>query len=149
MKTILSSLLLTAVALLFSNCTGNAQPQKPSSAKATANRIEVLDFHTEHRCVTCLEIERMVRKILAEDYAAHTKSGLITFHLINADDKANLELVRKYTAYGTTLVIRSFKDGKETHVDLTNFAFLNFNKVPKFTATIKKELNAALQRVKS
>lgn len=132
----------------FTNCTAQPNP-KYTAQSSGANRIEVLDFHNERRCDTCLEIERLTKKIIAEDYADAVKKGLITFKLINVDDKANADMVHKYTAYGTTLIISSVKGGKEEFTDLTNFAFLNFNKADKFRETMKKELDAALQRIKS
>lgn len=124
---------------------------QPAGANATlpANRVEILDFHNEHRCPTCLEIERLTRKILQDSYADEMKRGTISFHLINADDKENLTIVRKYKAYGSTLIVRSVRNGKEEFVDLTTFAFMNFNKPQKFTATVKKEISAGLQRIKS
>jgi PBP1b-binding outer membrane lipoprotein LpoB len=145
MKNALLPLLLL---LAFTSC--SAQPNPKYTAKATGpNRIEVLDFHNEHRCATCLEIEKLTKKILNEDYTDAMKKGLITFKLVNVDDKANADMVHKYTAYGTTLIISSVKGGAEEFTDLTNFAFLNFNKADKFKATLKKELDAALQRIRS
>lgn len=123
-------------------------PERPKEGQP-ANRVEILDFHNEHRCPTCLEIERLTRKILADSYAEELKKGTISFRLINADDKENLAIVRKYKAYGSTLIIRSVRNGKEEFVDLTNFAFMNFNKSQKFAATVKKEINTGLQRIKT
>jgi hypothetical protein len=124
----------------------NAQT-KTASATPAASRVEVLDFHTDHRCATCLEIEKMTKKVLNDHYASEVKSGKITFRLINADDKANAEIVKKFFAYGTTLIVYSVKNGKESHVDLTNFAFLNFNKTDKFTARLRQEIDAALKNI--
>ena len=132
----------------FTNC--SAQPNPKFTAQSSgADRIEVIDFHNERRCETCLEIEKLTKTTLNEDYADAMKSGLISFKLINVDDKANADMVHKYTAYGTTLIVSSVKGGAEEFTDLTNFAFLNFNKEEKFKATLKKEIDAALQRIKS
>lgn len=145
MKNALLSLLLF---LIFSSCTAQTNPKYTAKASGP-NRIEVLDFHNEHRCATCLEIEKLTKEVVNNDYADAVKKGLITFRLINVDDKANADQVHKYTAYGTTLIISSVKGGAEEFTDLTNFAFLNFNKVEKFKAELKKELDSALQRIKS
>ncbi|MFZ2900883.1 MAG: nitrophenyl compound nitroreductase subunit ArsF family protein [Saprospiraceae bacterium] len=141
---------LLPLLLLLASTSCSAQPNPKYTAQSSgSNRIEVLDFHNEHRCATCLEIEKLTKKILNEDYADAMKKGLITFKLVNVDDKANADMVHKYTAYGTTLIISSVKGGAEEFTDLTNFAFLNFNKADKFKATLKKELDAALQRIRS
>lgn len=129
--------------LLFAIGFASAQTTKP--AAKPASRVEVLDFHTDHRCATCLEIEKQTRKVLNDYYAKEVKEGKITFRLINADDKANAEIVKKFFAYGTTLIVYSVKNGKESHEDLTNFAFMNFNKADKFTARLREEIDAALK----
>lgn len=143
-----NALLPFLLLLAFTSC--SAQPNPKYTAPASgANRVEVLDFHNERRCETCLEIEKLTREVVNNDYADAVKKGLITFKLINVDDKANADQVHKYTAYGTTLIISSVKGGKEEFTDMTNFAFLNFNKADKFKAELKKELDSALQRIKS
>lgn len=147
MKQLIIHSLLFAVLALTANFTATAQTQKAPAAN-TSNRVEVLDFHTDHRCATCLEIEKLTRKLLNEQYANEVKAGKITFRLINADDKANVAIVEKYLAYGTTLVVSSTKSGKESHVDLTNFAFLNYNKADKFTARLRQEVDAALKNIR-
>lgn len=132
--------------LLFFACNATAIAQtKSARTTPAANRVEVLDFHTDHRCATCIEIEKLTRKVLADHYAKEVKSGLITFRLINADDKTNAAIVQKFSAYGTTLIVYSVKNGKENHVDLTNFAFMNFNKSDKFMARMRQEIDAALK----
>ena len=148
MKKLLFFASVVMMMAFFTNCT--AQPNPKYTAQASGpDRIEVLDFHNEHRCVTCLKIEELTKELLADQYADAMNKGVITFRLINADEKANAPIVERYTAYGTTLIISSVKNGQEEFVDLTNFAFMNFNKEDKFKATLKKELNAALQRVRS
>lgn len=142
------SYLTTALVVISMSCTGNAQT-KNTTASNPVDRVEVLDFHTDHRCATCLEIEKLTKKILADHYAGEMKSGKITFRLINADDKANAAIVQKFLAYGTTLIVYSIKNGKEEHIDLTSFAFMNFNKADKFSGGLRKELDAALKRIKS
>ncbi len=118
-----------------------------ANAQSQASRVEILDFHNEHRCNTCLEIERLTKKVLQDYYADAVKSKKISFRLLNADDKANEALVKKFFAYGTTLVVYSVREGKESHEDLTNFAFLNYNKPDKFNAKLLETIDAALRNV--
>lgn len=146
MKKLFQYWLMAAVLVLATAPTLSAQ-NKPAKQPASTNRVEVLDFHTDHRCNTCLEIERLTRKALADHYAKEIKSGKITFRLINADDKANAEIVKKFLAFGTSLIVYSNKQGKENHVDLTNFAFMNYNKADKFNAGLRKEIDAALKTI--
>jgi hypothetical protein len=148
MKKLLYSLSVVTMMGFFTNCTGQSNPKMTASASGS-DRIEVLDFHNEHRCKTCLEIEGLTKKFLADNYAKEMEQGLVSFRLINADDKANAAIVKKYQAYGTTLIVNSVKNGKEEYTDLTNFAFMNYNKGDKFTAGLKKDVDAALKRIRS
>lgn len=144
----LSHFLLVALLACTANLTATAQTkQAKTTATSAASRVEVLDFHTDHRCATCIEIEKLARKVLNEHYAKEVKEGKITFRLLNADDKANAAIVQKFFAYGTTLIVYSVKNGKENQVDLTNFAFMNFNKADKFTARLRQEIDAALKTI--
>jgi hypothetical protein len=148
MKNLLFLAPFIAAMAFFTNCTGQSNPKMTASASGS-DRIEVLDFHSEHRCKTCLEIEGLTKKFLADNYAKEMDQGLLSFRLINADDNANAVIVKKYQAYGTTLIVSSVKNGKEEYTDLTNFAFMNHNKADKFTAGLKKDLDAALKRIRS
>ena len=148
MKKLLYSLSVLAMMGFFTNCNGQSNPKMTASASGS-DRIEVIDFHNEHRCKTCLEIEGLTKKFLADNYAKEMEQGLVSFRLINADEKANSAIVEKYQAYGTTLIVSSVKNGKEEYTDLTNFAFMNYNKGDKFTAGLKKDVDAALKRIRS
>ena len=71
-KTILLPILATLMLLFVSNI-GNAQTQKKTT-------IQVIQFHSEHRCMTCNKIEE-ITKIALKKYPT------IPFSLVNADDK--------------------------------------------------------------
>ena len=137
-----------ALLILFAGCSGNEKKKKTVTANGAA-RIEVLDFHTTHRCKTCLTIEQLTKGLLAESYSREMKEGLISFRLINADDEANAEIVEKFLAFGTTLIINTVKNGQESHVDLTSFAFMNADDETKFKAGLKKHLEESLQKIKA
>jgi hypothetical protein len=132
--------------MLLSNCSGNAQSPETRAASG-ADRIEVLDFHTAHRCHTCLEIERLTRETLTSAYGAHMETGTITFRTINVDEKANDAIVKKYLAFGTSLFLNVVQNGREKHIDLTNFAFMNAGNEKKFTDGLKDYLNAELKNI--
>ncbi|MCO6477828.1 MAG: hypothetical protein J5I94_14455 [Phaeodactylibacter sp.] len=151
MKLFTFKLFLIAALMFFAGCSGNAQSQgqKKAAAAAGESRIEVLDFHTEHRCKACLAIEQFTKEVLAETYAGEMDKGVITFRLINADEEANAAIVEKYLAFGTTLIINTVAKGGESHVDLTSFAFMNAGNEAKFKAGLKEQLEASLKKIRS
>lgn len=149
MKYFIFQLLLMPALMFFTGCSGNAQSQKAPVAASGPDRIEVLDFHTTHRCKTCLTIEQLAKEALAESYAGEMEKGLISFRLINADEEANETIVKKYLAFGTTLIISTVSKGQETSVDLTDFAFMNAGNEAKFKAGLKEQLEVSLQKIRS
>lgn len=148
MKLFIFKLLLMPALMFLTGCSGNAQSQKTTAASGP-DRIEVLDFHTTHRCRTCLTIEQLAKEVLAGPYAGEMEKGLITFRLINADEEANEAIVKKYLAFGTTLIISTVSKGQETYIDLTDFAFMNAGNEAKFKAGLKEQLEASLQKIRS
>lgn len=114
---------LMSTVLLFSCGQSNGEKQQVSSNESTKNHIAVYDFHTTHRCETCLAIEKATLKTLNKNFKSQLDDETITFTLINADEKENQVLAEEYAAFGTTLAITIFKDDKKEIIDITNWAF--------------------------
>ena len=147
MKTIINLLFLSFVLLFYAGCADKAPSQEATSAVGT-DRIEVLDFHTDHRCKTCLTIEKMTKEVLADDYGDQMENGAITFQLINVDKEENLPMAQKFLAFGSSLVLNVIIGGEEKHIDLTNFAFMNAEDEEKFKAGLKEHLTSELQNIR-
>ncbi|MFK5854711.1 MAG: nitrophenyl compound nitroreductase subunit ArsF family protein [Bacteroidota bacterium] len=111
------------------------------------NKIEVIDFHSTHRCMTCNAIEANTKYTLEEYFADELKSGLITFQSINIDEKENFKLAEKFQATGTSLYLNVIYDGNEHQVNLTNFAFLKGKDKESFSKELKKKIEKQLKAV--
>lgn len=121
--------------ILFSSCLSEAQNNKEkTSSTATASsaaNIEMIQFHSENRCMTCKRIEELTLETL-KDYPA------IPFSLVNVDDKKNEKQAGEFEAFGTALFLFNPETGKKTN--LTEFAFMNAGNKEKFAAGLKKEI---------
>ncbi|MBK8348092.1 MAG: hypothetical protein IPL08_10845 [Saprospiraceae bacterium] len=95
--------------------------------------VEIIQFHSEHRCVTCLKIEELTKEAV-KSYAG------MGFKLVNVDDKKNEKLADQFEAAGTALFIYNPKTGKKK--DMTDFAFMNSGDKTKFIAGLKKEISS-------
>lgn len=111
--------------LLLVNGNSNAQQNSVQT-----NPIEVIQFHSEHRCVTCLKIEKLTRATLAKSYPT------VPFRLYNVKDKKNEKLAEQFEATGTALFLYNPKTGKKK--DLTSFAFMKAGNEAAFDAELKK-----------
>ena len=143
MKQISILSVLTISIFLFS-FTGNAQ-DKSIENSVNKNTIEVIDFHTTNRCVTCKSIESNTKYTLDTYFADEVKSGKITFSVVNIDEKENEKLAEKFEASGTSLFLNIIKNGKEKQIDLTEFAFMNGKKQDTFSKELKTKIDNELK----
>lgn len=120
--------------LLFAACNSEAQntTQMVSSSSSSNAKIEVIQFHSEHRCMTCNKIEELTKSTL-EDYSS------IPFSLVNVDDSSNAKQAEQFEAAGTALFLYNPATGKKK--ELTDFAFMNASNKEKFVEGLKKEID--------
>jgi hypothetical protein len=125
MKTLcISVFVLTG--LILNSVESEAQQTKQSQA----SNIEVIQFHNEHRCVTCVQIEKMTRATLGKNFQS------VPFTLVNVDDSKNAKKAEQFEAAGTALYLFNSKTGKKK--DLTEFAFMKAFDENKFETELKK-----------
>jgi hypothetical protein len=127
MKKVKSTFFAIAI-LLLTACNSKAQ-DKTLSTSVTSS-VEVIQFHSEHRCQTCLKIETLTKAKLSSDFAT------VTFKLVNVDDKQNAKLAEKFEATGTALFLYDAKSGRKK--DLTEFAFMKAGEEGVFKVELKK-----------
>lgn len=114
------------------------------SQKAT--KLNIVYFHAEHRCPTCLSIEENTRKTLDTYFAAQLKDGTIKLQVLDVSEKKNEKLVEKYEAEGSSLYLTRLDGKKETTTDFTNFAFsYSRNQADKFIEGLKAEIEKNLK----
>jgi hypothetical protein len=130
MKTLKFNPLFGFIMLMCMASVASAQINVTSTAKSN---VEIIQFHSEHRCVTCLKIEELTK----ETVKTFTS---MPFKLVNIDDAKNEKMAEKFEAAGTALFIYNPKTGKKK--DMTDFAFMNSGDKAKFIAGLKKEISA-------
>ena len=130
MKTLKFLPLFSFIFLMFMAFVSSAQTKVNTVAKAN---VEIIQFHSEHRCVTCLKIEELTKETVK------SFTGM-PFKLVNVDDTKNEIIAEKFEAAGTALFIYNPKTGKKK--DMTDFAFMNAGDKTKFMAGLKKEISS-------
>jgi thiol-disulfide isomerase/thioredoxin len=123
----------------------NNSDTKPTSKPQS--RIEVIDFYGTHRCVTCKAIEANAKYTVNAYFTDEQKKGLVVFKTINVDDVKNIMIVENFEAAGTALFLNVIKNGKETHIDLTSFAFMNGNDKETFSKELKAKIESELKKL--
>ena len=132
------------ISLILTSCNGQ-NTNKADSLDQSISKIEVLDFHSTHRCMTCNAIEANTKYTLETYFAKELKDQKITFQVINVDKKENEKIAEKFEASGTALFLNVIKNGKETHLDLTEFAFMNGNEKEVFSKELKVKIDMELK----
>ena len=135
-----------AISLTLTSCNAQDKNQATSLDKSIS-RIEVFDFHTTNRCITCKAIEANTKYTLDTYFADEIKNGKITFQIVNIDKDENYELAKKFKASGTSLFLNIIGSEKEKHIDLTAFAFTYGKKQDEFSKRLKNKLDKQLEKL--
>ncbi len=140
------TLLMTTCLLMF---TVNVVAQNDDQVTISpSNKVEVIDFHSTNRCSTCNAIEANTKYTLEKYFANELESGEITFQTVNIDEKENYAMAEKFEAAGTSLFLNVIKDGKETQINLTNFAFLKNKDKLAYSKELKSKINKQLKIIR-
>lgn len=132
------------ISLLLISC-GDESKSITSPVDKTLTKIEVLDFHSTHRCMTCNAIEANTGYTLNTYFAKELKENKITFQIINVDEEKNEQIAEKFEAAGTALFLNVIKNGVETPIDLTDFAFMKGNDQEEFSTELKAKIETELR----
>ncbi len=145
---------LTLLSILLFACQASDKPAqsdanhtKTETKIAGKNRIEILDFYGTHRCTTCINIENNTKYTLEKAFPQEVKDGTIVFKTINFDKKENDKIVTEYMAYGTSLFFNVIVDGKENHIDLSEFAFKWGDDQAKYATQLEAKIREQLKKL--
>lgn len=135
-----------ALSIVLFSCNSNAQNGQKKLSKPK-NKIEVIDFHSTHRCVTCTAIEANTKYTLETYFSEEIESNKITFQSVNVDEEKNYEIAEKFEASGTSLFLNVVVNGKESILNLTDFAFSKGRDKEAFSVELKLKIEAQLKKL--
>ena len=96
------------------NQTEKSQEELPmSTAKISAEKIEVVHFHATQQCWSCITVGEYALKTIKEKFPEEYKNGAIVFRDINGELPENKDMVMKYQARGSSLFVNAITAGKE------------------------------------
>ncbi|WP_452227280.1 nitrophenyl compound nitroreductase subunit ArsF family protein [Lacinutrix cladophorae] len=144
MNKILKSVVIFTIVLVIISCKNETKSEVQNRDK-NISRIEVFDFHSTHRCMTCNAIEANTKYTLNTFFSEGLKTNKITFQVINVDKKENEKIAEKFEASGTALILNVIKKGKENKIDLTEFAFMEGNNKDSFSKQLKNKIDKELK----
>ena len=112
----------------------------------TTPKVEVIYFHGQQRCATCMAIERSTRELLEHDFSKQMKDGTVTFRTVDISTAAGEQTARKYHITWSALFVNSWKKDREIRNDMTRFAFKNArNNTKEFKQGIKNKVKELIK----
>lgn len=136
MKSISLKILAMMVVIFVSSCQGNSKEKTSKTTEKKPNeladnQIQVIQFHSENRCMTCNKIEALTLETL-KSYPE------LNFQLVNVDNADNEKLAEQFEATGTALFL--YNPTSKQKLNLTEFAFMTAGDEAKFEEDLKKEI---------
>lgn len=143
----MKTVLYVFIVLFFIAC-GNTKKSKTtdSTNQEKKDRVEVLYFHGKQRCLTCNAIEKLSKEVVDTLFAKELKEGKVIYKTVDISEKENEVLANKYEVTWSSLFINKWKEGKETLVNMTEFAFTHATSSPAtFKEGVKKKIEEQLK----
>lgn len=115
---------------------GTNEIAESNQNRATQSNYQLIQFHSEHRCMTCQKIEK---------FAVETAGNFenLPFVLINVDNEANESKAREFEATGTALFLYNTQTGEKKN--LTEFAFMKAGDEEEFKTELKTKIESFLK----
>lgn len=115
----------------------------------TGAHLDIYYFHATHRCPTCIKIEANARKAIETYFTEEVMNKTIIIHILNFEEPENATLFNKFELYSSSLVLNAVgKNGKETTMNMTDFAFTNAYDENKFVDSLKTAIDKQLSIIK-
>ena len=105
--------------LLLSGCYKNDAPAPDTFFTTNADKVEVIHFHGNRQCQSCILIGDLSQKAIKERLPQEYAAGIVTFKQINVDMPENKFIVTKFKARGSALFFNVIKDNYETKIEDT------------------------------
>ncbi len=110
------------------------------------NRVDVIYFHVNQRCVTCLCFEEHINQVIEKYFTGAVDIGKLTYKVLNAQKAENADIARKYGAVGSQLFINFVTDGNDHIEDIQDIWNWNCrNNAPGFELKVKNVIEYNLK----
>ncbi len=107
-----------------------------------AEHIEVAYFHRTHRCASCIEAERLVRKTFDTYFTDQPESGEMSLVVADFQKQQNAALAQEYDPYGPSLYLGIIKDGAKYILQVSDIWFAMRDEA-KFMVLLRDKINLA------
>ena len=144
LKAMKNVLLILTLCVGMVACSGGKTKSVAENQQTKKDVVEVLYFHGAQRCATCMAIEKNTKELLEAAYAEQLKSGKLVFRSVDITKEE--ALAERYEVSWSSLILVDYdKSGKESTINLTEFAFGNARNAPdKFKQDLSERIKEML-----
>ncbi|MGA7830936.1 MAG: nitrophenyl compound nitroreductase subunit ArsF family protein [Terracidiphilus sp.] len=139
-----------SIAVLARNSgSGNAQASSTTGISANARNSKVVAyyFHGTTRCYTCKKIEGLSHDVVTSNFDPQLKTDQLEWQSVNVEQPGNEHLFDDYKLVTWSLVLVTYKNGKQTDYKNLTDVWTLVNNEPAFRSYVKSGIQAALERV--
>lgn len=111
------------------------------------SKVVAYYFHGKTRCFTCRKIESLSHDVVTSEFGPQLKTDQLEWQSVNVEQPGNEHLFDDYKLITWSLVLVTYRNGKQTgYTNLTDVWTL-VNNEPAFRSYVKSGIQAALERV--
>lgn len=126
---ILGVVFLILIVMIAPKYLTNVNAQGNNKIDSDIEKLEIIHFHGTNQCYSCITMGEFTEDTLNEYFSEELDSGKIVFEHVNVDLDKNSEVVEKYGATGSSLLIGTYyEDGTFVKVQNTNVWYKINNK---------------------
>jgi hypothetical protein len=145
--------IVAVVFLLAAGCSAadkdarQADTKTPDSTAAPPDKLTIYYFHTNYRCWTCNQFERLTKEVLNEDYAERLSSGVVDFKAINVEEDNNKHFIQEYRLVTKSLILSLEGQAKELEWKNLDQIWALARDAEKFKSYVRKGINQYLEKI--
>lgn len=104
-------------------------------------------FHGNTRCFTCRKIEGLSHDVVTSEFGPQLKTDQLEWQSVNVEQSGNEHLFDDYKLITWSLVLVTYRNGKQTGFTNLTDVWTLVNNEPAFRSYVKSGIQSALERV--
>ena len=104
-------------------------------------------FHGNTRCFTCRKIEGLSHDVVTSEFGPQLKTDQLEWQSVNVEQPGNEHLFDDYKLITWSLVLVTYRNGKQTGFTNLTDVWTLVNNEPAFRSYVKSGIQSALERV--
>ena len=137
MKKVFLTLAVAIIALSTGSCvnskTNEGEKKTPELATTTEKTIQILYFHGDRRCPTCIKVGEVSLNLYNTKYGSNST---VVYKEVNIDKEENKAIAEKYQIAGSSLLIDVNGEVKKITVDAFKYAKTDPSQLEKIMSDI-------------